>query len=68
VLVSNAGIEIVHPVESFPFRDWKKMLAIHLDGALPLRNGLLNCPGDGSGYRCGTRTTGYGRYLLIAEG
>ena len=33
VLVSNAGIQIVHPVESFPFRDWKKMLAIHLDGA-----------------------------------
>jgi 3-hydroxybutyrate dehydrogenase len=33
VLVSNAGIQIVHPVESFPFSDWKKMLAIHLDGA-----------------------------------
>ena len=33
VLVSNAGIQIVHPVEEFPFADWKKMLAIHLDGA-----------------------------------
>lgn len=33
VLVSNAGIQIVHPIESFPFADWKKMLAIHLDGA-----------------------------------
>ena len=33
VLVSNAGIQIVHPVEAFPFADWKKMLAIHLDGA-----------------------------------
>ncbi len=33
VLVSNAGIQIVHPVEDFPFADWKKMLAIHLDGA-----------------------------------
>ena len=22
-----------HPVEDFPFADWKKMLAIHLDGA-----------------------------------
>lgn len=33
VLVSNAGIQIVHPVEEFPFEDWKKMLAIHLDGA-----------------------------------
>jgi 3-hydroxybutyrate dehydrogenase len=35
VLVSNAGIQIVHPVESFAFADWKKMLAIHLDGAFP---------------------------------
>jgi 3-hydroxybutyrate dehydrogenase len=33
VLVSNAGIQIVHPIETFPFADWKKMLAIHLDGA-----------------------------------
>ncbi len=33
VLVSNAGIQIVHPMEDFPFADWKKMLAIHLDGA-----------------------------------
>jgi 3-hydroxybutyrate dehydrogenase len=33
VLVSNAGIQIVHAVEEFPFADWKKMLAIHLDGA-----------------------------------
>ena len=33
VLVSNAGIQIVHPLEEFPFAEWKKMLAIHLDGA-----------------------------------
>jgi 3-hydroxybutyrate dehydrogenase len=33
VLVSNAGIQIVHPMEDYPFADWKKMLAIHLDGA-----------------------------------
>ena len=33
VLVSNAGIQIVHPIEEFPYADWKKMLAIHLDGA-----------------------------------
>ena len=33
VLVSNAGVQIVHPVEEFPFEAWKKMLAIHLDGA-----------------------------------
>jgi|TARA_R110000787_G_scaffold66186_1_gene148793 3-hydroxybutyrate dehydrogenase len=33
VLVSNAGIQIVHRIEEFPFAEWKKMLAIHLDGA-----------------------------------
>ena len=33
ILVSNAGIQIVHPIEEFPFADWKKMLVIHLDGA-----------------------------------
>jgi len=33
ILVSNAGIQIVHPVEEFSFADWRKMLAIHLDGA-----------------------------------
>ena len=33
VLVSNAGVQIVHPIVEFPYADWKKMLAIHLDGA-----------------------------------
>ncbi|MBN3755562.1 3-hydroxybutyrate dehydrogenase [Paraburkholderia sp. Tr-20389] len=33
VLVSNAGIQIVAPIEEYAFADWKKMLAIHLDGA-----------------------------------
>lgn len=33
ILVSNAGIQIVHPIEEYPFEDWKKMLAIHGDGA-----------------------------------
>src|SRR5258706_10232277 len=33
ILVSNAGVQIVHPVEEFPFSEGKKMLAIHLDGA-----------------------------------
>ena len=33
ILVSNAGIQIVHPIEQFPFAEWKKLLAIHLDGA-----------------------------------
>ncbi len=33
VLVSNAGIQIVRPIEQFSYADWKKMMAIHLDGA-----------------------------------
>ena len=33
VLVSNAGIQIVHELQDFPFGDWKKLLSIHLDGA-----------------------------------
>src|SRR6202008_4159453 len=33
ILVSNAGIQIVHPIEEFSYADWKKMLAIHVDGA-----------------------------------
>jgi 3-hydroxybutyrate dehydrogenase len=33
ILVSNAGIQIVHPVEEFTYADWKKMMAIHVDGA-----------------------------------
>ena len=33
ILVSNAGIQIVHPIEEFPFAEWKKLIAIHLDGA-----------------------------------
>ena len=33
ILISNAGIQIVHPIEEYPFDEWKKMLAIHGDGA-----------------------------------
>ncbi len=33
ILVSNAGVQIVHPLESFPFAEWRALLAVHLDGA-----------------------------------
>ena len=42
ILVSNAGIQIVHPIEEFPFADWKKMLAIHLDGAFLTTKACVN--------------------------
>jgi 3-hydroxybutyrate dehydrogenase len=32
VLISNAGVQIINPIEQFSYADWKKMLAIHLDG------------------------------------
>jgi len=33
VLVSNAGIQTVAPIEEFEFSKWKQLLSIHLDGA-----------------------------------
>ena len=41
ILISNAGIQIVNPVESFAFADWKRMLAIHLDGAFLTSKAVL---------------------------
>ncbi len=33
ILISNAGIQIISPLVDFKFDDWKRMLAIHMDGA-----------------------------------
>jgi 3-hydroxybutyrate dehydrogenase len=33
ILISNAGIQIISPIVDFTLSNWKKMLAIHLDGA-----------------------------------
>ncbi len=41
ILVSNAGIQIVHKTEDFPFADWKKVMAIHLDGAFLTSKAVL---------------------------
>lgn len=50
VLVSNAGIQIVSPVDQFEFGDWKTMLAIHLDGAfLTTRAALRRMYAQGRG-------------------
>jgi 3-hydroxybutyrate dehydrogenase len=42
VLVSNAGIQIVKPLVEFQFADWKRLLAIHLDGAFLTTKACLN--------------------------
>jgi 3-hydroxybutyrate dehydrogenase len=33
ILVSNAGIQIVSPIEDFDYAQWKKLMAVHVDGA-----------------------------------
>lgn len=50
VLVSNAGIQIIESVDKLSFADWKKMLAIHLDGAfLTTRAALKHMYASGNG-------------------
>jgi 3-hydroxybutyrate dehydrogenase len=33
ILVSNAGVQWISPIERLQFIDWKRILAVHLDGA-----------------------------------
>jgi 3-hydroxybutyrate dehydrogenase len=50
ILVSNAGIQIVHPLEEFTYNEWKRMMAIHVDGAfLTTRACLPHMYGSGRG-------------------
>jgi len=50
ILVSNAGIQIVHPLEEFGYAEWKKLMAIHVDGAfLTARACLPHMYGSGRG-------------------
>jgi 3-hydroxybutyrate dehydrogenase len=50
ILVSNAGIQIVAPLEEFEFAKWKRLLAIHLDGAfLTTRAALRQMYGQATG-------------------
>jgi 3-hydroxybutyrate dehydrogenase len=50
ILVSNAGIQIVAPLDQFEFTKWKQLLAIHLDGAfLTTRSALRQMYKQGTG-------------------
>ena len=50
ILVSNAGIQIVAPLDEFEFSKWKLLLAIHLDGAfLTTRAALRQMYSQGRG-------------------
>jgi 3-hydroxybutyrate dehydrogenase len=50
ILVSNAGIQIVSPVDQFEFAKWKKLMAVHVDGAfLTTRAALQHMYKQGTG-------------------
>lgn len=50
VLVSNAGIQIIESVDKLEFSNWKKLIAIHLDGAfLTTRAALKHMYASGKG-------------------
>src|ERR1700736_5054272 len=50
ILVSNAGIQIVAPLDQFDFVKWKQLLSIHLDGAfLTTRAALRQMYRQGTG-------------------
>ena len=41
VLMSNAGVQIVHRVENMPFEEWRKVMSIHLDGGFLVSKAVL---------------------------
>lgn len=50
VLVANAGIQIVEPLDQFDYGHWKRLLAIHLDGSfLTTRAALRQMYASGRG-------------------
>ncbi|MDA8348110.1 MAG: 3-hydroxybutyrate dehydrogenase [Pseudomonadota bacterium] len=50
ILVSNAGIQIVAPLEQMALADWRRLLAVHLDGAfLTTRAALRQMYAQGGG-------------------
>ncbi len=42
ILVSNAGIQTVAPLDQLKFANWKQLLSIHLDGAFLTTRAALN--------------------------
>jgi 3-hydroxybutyrate dehydrogenase len=55
ILISNAGVQIINPIDQFAFADWKKMLAIHLDGGFLTTKAALQhmYKDDGTGQSSG---------------
>ena len=49
ILISNAGVQIINPIDQFSYADWKKMLAIHLDGGFLTTRAALRHMYQGNG-------------------
>jgi 3-hydroxybutyrate dehydrogenase len=50
ILVCNAGIQVISPVEALSLAEWRRVLAVHLDGAfLPTRAALRHMYARGGG-------------------
>ena len=50
ILVNNAGIQVISPLEALSFADWRRVVAVHLDGAfLTTRAALKQMYGQGGG-------------------
>jgi 3-hydroxybutyrate dehydrogenase len=50
ILVCNAGIQVISPLEALSLADWHRVLAVHLDGAfLATRAALRHMYAQGSG-------------------
>ncbi len=50
ILVCNAGIQVISPLETLSLADWRRVLAVHLDGAfLATRAALRHMYAQGSG-------------------
>jgi 3-hydroxybutyrate dehydrogenase len=50
ILVSNAGIQTVAPIDQFEFAKWKQLISVHLDGAfLTTRAALRHMYKQGTG-------------------
>jgi len=67
ILVSNAGIQIVAPLDQFDFGKWKQMLAIHLDGAFLTKAGqsFSELPGDRHGVSANASKTQPAKLLAV---
>ena len=59
IMISNAGIQIVAPLDQFEFAKWKQLMAIHLDGAFLTTRAALR-----QMYKQGRDASGFGGSII----